>query len=41
MEKFIGRATEGAISGAAILNQRELMRSTPTALSGLILRRIV
>ena len=42
---FISRAkegaTEGAISGASILNKRGLMRSIPTALSGLILRRIL
>ena len=38
---FISRATEGAISGASILNKRRLMRSIPTALSGLILRRIL
>ena len=42
---FISRATEGAtegaISGASILNKRRLMRSIPTALSGLKLRRIL
>ena len=41
MKKFISRATEGTISGAAILNNCNLIQWIPTTWSGLILKKIV